>query len=98
MNELLVLYSEMKRDLQGMKKSLAKISESHANGFWERWNRKTETMKIMGISARTLNRLTSSGVLPFSKINGLIYIKTSDIDRLLNENYNGTNKIYDLKN
>lgn len=87
MNDLLVLYSEIKRDLQGMKRSLAKIAESHSHGLMEEWCRKEECMKIMGISARTFSRLTGSGKLPFSKVNGLVFIKTADIERLLNENY-----------
>lgn len=87
MNDLVVLYSEMKRDLQGMKRSLAKIAETSSHGLMGEWCRKEECMKMMGISARTFSRLTRSGKLPFSKINGLIFIKTSDIERLLNENY-----------
>lgn len=87
MNDLLVLYSEIKREMQGIKRSLAKIVESQSHRLVEEWCRKEECMKIMGISARTLHRLTSSGKLPFSKVNGLIFIKTTDIERLLNENY-----------
>jgi len=91
MNDLLVLYSEIKRELQGLKKSLAKISESRAHQLLEEWNRKPDAMRIMGISARTLNRLTATGQLPFSKVGGIVFIKSTDIEHLLNENYHNKN-------
>lgn len=87
MNNLVVLYSELKREMQGLKKTLVKLSKTHSQRLMEEWLRKDECMKLMGISNRTLNRLTHSGQLPFSKINGLVYIKTTDLERLLNENY-----------
>ena len=87
MNDLITLYSEIKKDVQGLSKALAKITLSHSRRLAEEWNRKDEAMRILGISPRTLSRLTKSGKLPFSKINGLVFIKTSDIEHLLNENY-----------
>ena len=87
MNDLITLYSEIKKDVQGLSKALAKITLSHSRRLAEEWNRKDEAMRILRISPRTLNRLTSTGKLPFSKINGLVFIKTSDIEHLLNENY-----------
>jgi len=91
MNDLVTLYSDLKRDIQGITKSLVKISENHSHKLTEEWNRKPDVMRIMGISARTLNRLTASGRLPFSKVNGIVYIKTIDVQRLLNENYHNNN-------
>ena len=90
MNDLITLYSEIKKDVQGLSKALAKITLSHSKRLAEEWNRKDEAMRILRISPRTLNRLTSTGKLPFSKINGLVFIKTSDIEHLLNENYKKT--------
>lgn len=87
MNDLVDLFSEMKRDLQGMKKSLAKLLETPSKRLAEEWTRKDDCMKLLGISSRTFNRLTKSGKLPYSKINGIIYIKTTDIDHLLNTHY-----------
>jgi len=87
MDELFVLCREIKSDLQEIIRSLAKITKSRTQLFVEEWSRKDETLKILGISSRTFNRLTSSGQLPFSKVNGLTYIKTTDIEGLLNKNY-----------
>ena len=87
MNDLITLYSEIKKDVQGLSKALAKITLSPSKRLAEEWNRKDEAMRILRISPRTLSRLTATGKLPFSKINGLVFIKTSDIEHLLNENY-----------
>ena len=87
MDDILPTLIVMRRELQLLTKSLAKMSKTHAQRLIEEWNRKAQVLKILGISPRTLDRLTSSGMLPCSKINGLIYIKTSDVERLLNENY-----------
>lgn len=91
MNEILIIFGEIKRDVQGLKKALAQFSKTHAQRLREEWQRTPEVMKIMGISNRTLTRLTNSGKLPFSKVNGLVYVKTSDIEKLLNENYHNQN-------
>jgi hypothetical protein len=87
MKELLSLCSEIKRDLQEIIRSLAKITKTHAQVLIDEWSRKDETLKILGISSRTFNRLTNTGQLPFSKVNGLIFVKTTDIEGLLNKNY-----------
>ena len=87
MNDLIVLYSEIKNDLQGLSKALAKITLSPSKRLGEEWIRRDEAMRILKISPRTLSRLTSTGKLPFSKINGLVYFKISDIELLLKENY-----------
>lgn len=91
MNEILILFGEIKREVQGLTKALAKFSKTHAQRLMEEWNRTPEVLKILGISNRTLNRLTNTGKLPHSKVNGLVYIKTTDIERLLNENYQNQN-------
>lgn len=87
MTDLADLIGEMKRDMQWMKKSLAKILETPSQHLAEEWTRKDDCLKLLGISDRTFNRLTKSGKLPYSKVNGIIYIKTTDIDHLLNAHY-----------
>lgn len=87
MSDMVSLYSEIWREMQGLTKALALISKAPSQRLKEEWNRTSETMKIMGISSRTLARLMRTGKLPSSKVNGILYIKTSDIERLLNNNY-----------
>ena len=85
--EILPLLIVMRRELQLLTKAVAQISKTHAQRLIEEWNKKAQVLKMLGISTRTLDKLTSSGKLPVSKVNGLIYIKTTDIEKLLNENY-----------
>lgn len=77
----------MRRELELLSKTVALIIKTQSQRLAEEWNKKAQVLKILGISTRTLDKLTSSGKLPISKINGLIFIKTSDIERLLNDNY-----------
>ncbi|HEY3373385.1 MAG TPA: helix-turn-helix domain-containing protein [Prolixibacteraceae bacterium] len=87
MSDLPIILSGMRRELELLSKSVTLIVKTQSQRLAEEWNRKQQASKILGISLRTLNKLTSSGKLPVSKVNGLIFIKTSDIERLLNENY-----------
>lgn len=88
MDKLDIIVSQFRKDLQGMIKTLANHVKTHEQVVMEKWVRKEKVMKMMGISSRTFQRLTSSGQLPYSKINGIVFISVSDIDELLNKNYN----------
>ena len=85
------LCNDIKSDLQGVIKSLAKITKTHTQLVSEEWNRKEEVLKLLAISPRTFNRLISTGKLPYSKVSGITFIKTSDVEKLLNENYHNQN-------
>lgn len=87
MNELLDMCSDLKNDLREISKSLAKIIEIHTAESLDEWKRKEQVLKILRISSRTFDRLIHTGKLPYSKINGLIYINKMDVDRVLKENY-----------
>lgn len=45
---------------------------------------KQDLMQMLHISIRTLHNWRKNGTLPFSKVNGKIYYKSSDLERLLN--------------
>jgi len=87
MNDLGIILSGFKRDLDMLVKAVALINKTQSQRLKESWNNKKLSAQILGCSLRTINNLTSSGKLPISKINRLVFIKTSDIERLLNENY-----------
>ena len=63
------------------------MNKTHAQYLTEEWQKKDQTLKILGISNRTLYKLMSTGQLPHSKINGLTYFRTADIETLLRLNY-----------
>jgi hypothetical protein len=48
------------------------------------WMKNAEVMKLLDISANTLQRLRVSGKLPSSKVGGIHYYRYENIERLLN--------------
>ena len=48
--------------------------------------RSAEVRKLLGISPGTLQNLRISGTLKYSKVQGLLFYKTSDIQELLKQN------------
>ncbi|MEO9531029.1 MAG: helix-turn-helix domain-containing protein [Crocinitomicaceae bacterium] len=51
------------------------------------WMNGLEVSHALGMSYKTLLRLRKSGALPYSKVNGKIYFKREDVDKLLEKNY-----------
>ena len=50
------------------------------------WLSNSELISYLNLSKATLQRLRRSGQLPFSKLNGLIFYKRSDVIDLLERN------------
>lgn len=46
------------------------------------WLKTSDVKKILGCSEGTLCNLRASGMLPYSKINGTIYISKSELNKL----------------
>ena len=87
MSELLPILSGIKLEMQTMNKSLSLMIKTHAQVLSEEWITKEQVLAVLKISTRTLDSLKGSGKLPFSKINGLIYYRTIDLENLLNLNF-----------
>lgn len=87
MSDLQPILEGMRREMETMNKSFAQICKTHAQVLSEEWITKDQAMATLKISARTLENLKKNGLLPFSKVNGLIYFKTIDIENLLNKHY-----------
>lgn len=51
-----------------------------------------EFMELMNISVRTSQLWRDQGMIGFSQINGKIYFKMSDIQKLLSDNYHKSKK------
>jgi hypothetical protein len=49
----------------------------------KQWLKSGEVKKLMNISSGTLQTMRSSGVLPYTKIGGLIYYNAQDIHKML---------------
>lgn len=54
----------------------------------QEWLKNKDVKKILGCSEGTLNNLRTSGMLPYSKISGTIYIRKSDLNKLFEQNIN----------
>jgi len=77
----------MQRELQAISKSVAQLNKHHLEKLSDEFVRKEEVLKMLGISTRTLHKLTSSGTLPYVKIGGLLFFKVEEINRMLQDNY-----------
>ena len=49
----------------------------------KQWLKSYEVKKMMNISSGTLQTMRSSGILPYTKIGGLIYYNAQDIHKML---------------
>jgi len=87
MSEILPILSGIRHEMETMNKSLAKMTKTHAQIISEEWVTPDQVKATLDISDRTLANLKKSGQLPCSKINGLIYYRTIDIENLLKLNY-----------
>lgn len=72
--------------------SLDDLSDNEINNLVEHthlndWIDNQDVMETLHISPRTLQTLRSNGTLPFSRINGKIYYRRQDIQKILADNY-----------
>lgn len=81
--ELLTLndLNKLKQDIVNEVKQCLEIAEQENT-----WLKTSEVKKILGCSEGTLVNLRTSGLLPYSKIKGTIYIRKSDLNRLFSQN------------
>ena len=87
MERIFPILTGIKNEMETMNSSLSKMIKTHTQYLSEEWQRKDKALKILGISSRTLCKLMSTGQLPYSKINGLTFFRTADIETLLRINY-----------
>ncbi|MGD9929562.1 MAG: helix-turn-helix domain-containing protein [Mangrovibacterium sp.] len=88
MQEFLKIASSIKKEIETLSREVEKLSKTHAQYLAEEWIDKEKVLQILRISSRKLQSLRDNGSLPFSQVDGKIYYKTSDVERLLNSRYN----------
>ena len=82
LNKIFEEISSLKEELKDQKvKNTKKLSET--------WLDNQEVMDILKASIRTLQNLRDTKALPFSKVGGKIYYKASDVEKYLEDGYNG---------
>lgn len=87
MQEVLNLVKVIKTDIANLSKKVEEMSKTHTQHLTEEWIQRDQVMRILKISERKLQSMRDNGTLPFSQIDGKIYYRTSDVERLLNSNY-----------
>ncbi|WP_417875228.1 helix-turn-helix domain-containing protein [Xanthomarina gelatinilytica] len=67
--------------LDDIKKILAK----QATGSLKKYLKSSEVMEMLQISPGTLQNLRINGTLPYSKMGGIIYYDSEDIQKVMND-------------
>lgn len=65
---------------------IQKLLEKESGNISKKWLKSTEVMEMLKISSGTLNGFRTKGILPYSKIGGLIYYDSAIIQKILNDN------------
>jgi hypothetical protein len=65
--------------MEGFKQLLSK----QANGTLKRHLRSSEVMELLNISSGTLQNLRINGTLPYTKIGGILFYDTEDIQAIM---------------
>ena len=87
MNEIMDMILTLTQDIKTVKAYLLNFHKSRLEQFSDEWIDGQVVMQTLHISKRTLQSLRDSGVLPYSRINGKFYYKVSDIEKMLEANY-----------
>jgi hypothetical protein len=87
MNEIIQMLLRLSQDLEFIKAFIKSLNKSKTELFKENWLDGQDVMQRLHSSKRSLQSLRDTGTLPFSRINGKIYYKLSDIEGLLDSNY-----------
>ena len=93
MNEIMKALLYLSQEIKVLKKLVIQVQKTRTQKFNENWIDAQDVMLSLHISRRTLQSLRDNGTLPYSRINGKLYYKMSDVESLLESNY-----IPDLKN
>ncbi len=65
---------------------ITNLLAKQANGTLKRYLRSTEVMEMLRISSGTLQNLRINGTLPYSKMGGILFYDTEDIQKILRNN------------
>ena len=87
MADMMQLLVELSGSLREMKALVLVIKRTRTESLLQSWIDGRQVMATLKISKRTLQSLRSSGVLPYSRLNGKYYYKVTDLNRILNSNY-----------
>ena len=87
MTEILELIQKLSQDLASVREHLEHIQKSRLETFKDEWIDGQDVMQSLHISKRTLQTLRDRKKLPYSRIGGKFYYKISDMQQILEANY-----------
>ena len=91
MDDLINLCLALKKDLMELKNDFLLFKDRCNENVHLDYVRKEKIIQALDISPRTFNRIMHNYNLPFCKINNIIYLKISDLQNFLNNNYQTNN-------
>lgn len=65
---------------------IKKIFSNQSGSGTKKWLKSTEVMTLLKISPGTLQNFRINGTLPYTKVGGIIYYDSQDIQRVFQEN------------
>ena len=77
LSDLEVLRAELLLSIKGL------LAETKVPVIAKQWLKSYQVKKLLNISTGTLQNLRSNGTLPFTRIGGLIYYDSEEINRML---------------
>ena len=87
MADMMQLLFELSGSVRELMTLMLVIKRTKTDTSLQTWIDGQQVMDTLKISRRTLQSLRSTGVLPFARLNGKCYYKTSDLKHLLDKNY-----------
>ena len=88
MQEFINIANNINYKVELLDKKVDTLTKTHAQVLTEEWIIGEQVKSILKICNRKMQTLRDNGTLPFSRIDGTIYYRTSDVENLLNSNYN----------
>lgn len=65
---------------------IKKILTNQANGKLKKYLKSSEVMDLLQISPGTLQNLRLNGTLPYTKVGGILFYDSEEIQQVLNDN------------
>jgi excisionase family DNA binding protein len=88
MNLTWIETQEFKKVLESIERIKAQVDFiKNSLPDYNRWLTPDEACSLLKVSKRTLQTYRDKGLLNFSKVQGRVFIKVSDIEKMLERNY-----------
>jgi hypothetical protein len=79
----LVTLEDLEEFKKGLLISIQAMLSHYTTAQPKKWLKSYEVKKMLGISHGTLQRLRNNGILPFSRIGGIIYYDLNEVNKVL---------------